>query len=139
MILYKLNRFSKKECCQQCRFGKFKGTVTKWSVQKQTHSPTEYVSLTQSLAKVTPQICHMSETILSLFPPDDTYARYITTNCHTKGIHYFEYNYVTRNVCLEDKHTYYPTPLVVVPDMIASINLSVSSLLIVCELADTSF
>jgi len=28
---------SKKECCKQCRHVKFKGTMTKWPVQKQTH------------------------------------------------------------------------------------------------------
>jgi len=27
----------KKECCTQCRHVRFKGTMTKWSVQKQTH------------------------------------------------------------------------------------------------------
>ena len=26
-----------KECCKQCRLVKFKGTMTKWPVQKQTH------------------------------------------------------------------------------------------------------
>jgi len=33
---YKLKRCSKKECCKQCRYVKFKGTVTKWPVQKPT-------------------------------------------------------------------------------------------------------
>ena len=34
---YKLRRCSKNECCEQCRHVKFKGTMTKWPVQKQTH------------------------------------------------------------------------------------------------------
>jgi len=35
--LYKLKRCSKKECLQQCRHVKFKGTMTILSQQKQTH------------------------------------------------------------------------------------------------------
>ena len=35
--LYKLKICSKKECCKQCRHVKFKGTMTKWPVQKLTH------------------------------------------------------------------------------------------------------
>ena len=31
---YKLKRCLKKECCKQCRHVKFKGTMTKWPVQK---------------------------------------------------------------------------------------------------------
>jgi len=34
-------RCSKKECCQHCRYVKFKGTLTKWPVQKQTHRTTQ--------------------------------------------------------------------------------------------------
>jgi len=33
-ILYKLKRCSKIECCKQSRYVKFKGTMTKWPVQK---------------------------------------------------------------------------------------------------------
>ena len=29
--------FEKKECCKQCRHVRFKGTMTKWPVQKHTH------------------------------------------------------------------------------------------------------
>ena len=29
-----MNRCSKKECCKQCSHVNFKGTVTKWPVQK---------------------------------------------------------------------------------------------------------
>ena len=36
----KLKRYSKKECCKQCRHLKFKGTRTKWPVQTQTHRTT---------------------------------------------------------------------------------------------------
>ena len=34
---YKLKRCAKKDYCKQCRHVKFKGTMTKWPVQKQTH------------------------------------------------------------------------------------------------------
>jgi len=37
ILYYKSKKFSKKEYCKQCRHVKFKGTVTKWPVQKQTH------------------------------------------------------------------------------------------------------
>jgi len=30
---YKLKRCSNKECCKQCRYVMFKGTMTKWLVQ----------------------------------------------------------------------------------------------------------
>ena len=33
----KLKRFLTIECCKQCRHVKFKGTMTKWPVHKQTH------------------------------------------------------------------------------------------------------
>jgi len=29
------------ECCKQCRYIKFKGTITKWPVQKLTHRTTQ--------------------------------------------------------------------------------------------------
>jgi len=38
---YKLKRYSNKECCKQCRYAKFKGTTTKWPVQKLTHKTTQ--------------------------------------------------------------------------------------------------
>jgi len=38
---YKLKRWSKKDCCKQCRYVKFKGTMTKWPVQKLTHRTTQ--------------------------------------------------------------------------------------------------
>jgi len=38
---YKLKRCSEKECCKQCRYVKFKGTMTKWPVQKPTHRTTQ--------------------------------------------------------------------------------------------------
>jgi len=38
---YKLKRCSNKECCKQCRYVKFKGTMTKWPVQKLTHRTTQ--------------------------------------------------------------------------------------------------
>ena len=31
---YKLKRCSNKECCKQCRYVMFMGTMTKWPVQK---------------------------------------------------------------------------------------------------------
>jgi len=37
----KLKRCSKKECCKQCRYVKFKGTITKCPVQKATHRTTQ--------------------------------------------------------------------------------------------------
>jgi len=36
-----MKRCSKKECCKQCRHVKFKGTMTKWPVYKQTHRTTQ--------------------------------------------------------------------------------------------------
>ena len=39
--LYKLKRCSNKECCKQCRYVKFKGTMTKQPVQKLTHRTTQ--------------------------------------------------------------------------------------------------
>jgi len=36
-LQYKLKRWSKRECCKQCRYVKFKGTMTKLPVQKVTH------------------------------------------------------------------------------------------------------
>ena len=38
---YQLNRFSKKECCKQCRYVKFKGTMIKWPIQKPTYRTTQ--------------------------------------------------------------------------------------------------
>jgi len=38
---YKLKRYSNKECCKQCIYVKFKGTMTKWPVQKLTHITTQ--------------------------------------------------------------------------------------------------
>jgi len=35
--MYNATKCSKKEWCKQCRYAKFKGTLTKWPVQKQTH------------------------------------------------------------------------------------------------------
>jgi len=34
-------RCSNKECCKQCRYVKFRGTMTKWPVQKLTHRKTQ--------------------------------------------------------------------------------------------------
>ena len=36
-LSYQLKRCLKKECCKQCRHAKFKGTITKWPVHRQTH------------------------------------------------------------------------------------------------------
>jgi len=30
-----------KKCCKQCKYVKFKGTMTKWPVQKLTHRTTQ--------------------------------------------------------------------------------------------------
>ena len=38
---YKLKRSLKKEYCKQCRLVKFKETMTKWPVHKQTHRTTQ--------------------------------------------------------------------------------------------------
>jgi len=38
---YKLKRCSNKECCKQCRYVMFKGTMTKWPVQKLTQETTQ--------------------------------------------------------------------------------------------------
>ena len=38
---YKLKRCSNKECCKQCRYVMFKGTMTKWPVQKLTQGTTQ--------------------------------------------------------------------------------------------------
>jgi len=39
--IYKLKRCSNNECCKQCRYVKFKGTMTKWPVQKLAHRTTQ--------------------------------------------------------------------------------------------------
>ena len=36
LLLYTLNWCSKKYCCKQCKHVKFKGTMTKWPVQKES-------------------------------------------------------------------------------------------------------
>ena len=41
MIQYKLKRCSNKECCKQCRYFMFKGTMTKWPVQKLAQGRTQ--------------------------------------------------------------------------------------------------
>ena len=41
LVTYKLKRCIKKECCKQCRYVKFKGTMTKWPVQNLTHRTTQ--------------------------------------------------------------------------------------------------
>jgi len=38
---YKLKRCSNKECCKQCRYVMFKGTMTKWLVQKLAQGTTQ--------------------------------------------------------------------------------------------------
>ena len=40
-VEYKLKRCSNKECCKQCRYVMFKGTMTKWPVQKLTQRTTQ--------------------------------------------------------------------------------------------------
>jgi len=40
-IQYTLKRCSNKECCKQCRYVNFKGTITKWPVHKLTHRTTQ--------------------------------------------------------------------------------------------------
>jgi len=56
LSLYKLKRYSKKECCKQCRHVKFKGTMTKLPVHKQTntqntHTHVEHQDATNRLYK----------------------------------------------------------------------------------------
>ena len=41
LLEYKLKRCCTKECCKQCRYVKFKNTMTKWPVQKLTHRTTQ--------------------------------------------------------------------------------------------------
>jgi len=41
LLQYKLKRCSNKECCKQCRYVMFKGTVTKLPVQKLTQGTTQ--------------------------------------------------------------------------------------------------
>jgi len=41
VVEYKFKKCSMKECCKQCRYVKFKGTITKWPVHKQTHRTTQ--------------------------------------------------------------------------------------------------
>ena len=40
-LQYEFKRCSKKDCCKQCRYVKYKGNKTKWAVQKPTHRTTE--------------------------------------------------------------------------------------------------
>ena len=43
-VQYKWKRCSKKKCCKQCGQVKFKGTMTKWPVQKHTeHHKTQSI------------------------------------------------------------------------------------------------
>ena len=41
VLEYKLKRCSNKECCKQCRYVMFKGTMTKWPVQKLAQGTTQ--------------------------------------------------------------------------------------------------
>jgi len=41
MVKYKLKRCSNKECCKQCRYVMFKGTMKKWPVQKLAQGTTK--------------------------------------------------------------------------------------------------
>jgi len=41
LFQYKLKICSNKECCKQCRYVKFKGTVTKWPVKNNTQNDTK--------------------------------------------------------------------------------------------------
>ena len=41
LCIYKLKRCSNKECCKQCRYVMFKGTMTKWPVQKLAQGTTQ--------------------------------------------------------------------------------------------------
>jgi len=47
LLQYKLKRCSSKECCKQCRYVMFKGTMTKWPVQK-TNTRNDTKTLTTS-------------------------------------------------------------------------------------------
>jgi len=57
VVKYKLMSCSKKECCKQCSYVKFDGTMTKWPVQKLTHITTqkqvEHQKATDILKKTT--------------------------------------------------------------------------------------
>jgi len=37
LYIYKMKRCSNKECCKQCRYVKFKGTMTKWPATHSRH------------------------------------------------------------------------------------------------------
>ena len=54
-----MKRCSNKECCKQCRYFKFKGTMTKWPVQKLTHRTTQntYNIMTQQTFRKTIFLC----------------------------------------------------------------------------------
>ena len=60
IIKYKLKRYSNKECYKQCRYVKFKGTMTKWPVQKVTHRTIQQhdkIMTQQPLRKITIFLC----------------------------------------------------------------------------------
>ena len=49
IIQYKLKRCSNKECCKQCRYVMFKGTMTKWPVQKLERDDTKTLTTSRRI------------------------------------------------------------------------------------------
>jgi len=45
-LKFKLKRCSTKECCKQCRYVKFEGTMTNWPAQKPTQQHVEHQDAT---------------------------------------------------------------------------------------------
>jgi len=73
-LIYKFKRCSKKECCKQCRYVKFKGSMTKWPVQKQTHRSTHKHIEHQDATDIKPHIwwlpsCHLYQSHIVLPEP----------------------------------------------------------------------
>jgi len=56
---YKLKRCSNKECCKQCRYVMFKGTMTNWPVKKLTQGTIQnsYNIMTQQTFRQTIFLC----------------------------------------------------------------------------------
>ena len=66
---YNLKRCSNKECCKQCRYVMFKGTMTKWPVQKLTQGTTQnfYKIMTQKTFRKTICLCFSDFSFLIFF------------------------------------------------------------------------
>ena len=66
MCQYRLKRCSKKDCCKQCRYVKFNGTMTKWPVQKPTQDMfiVDFILLNQLFLITCLKLCFLVQVML---------------------------------------------------------------------------